>query len=114
MCPLTDVEVRVLSSALNMKDRWCEKFICGKCHVSEEEGIPSMAEEVIIQTEPEKIILTDENSILNFLQMHGFQDNISLEKIPKKMTVSVPKTTMFLRCSASNCRNKQKKCSHYK
>lgn len=97
-----------------MKDRWCANFNLGECGVSAEDGPPSLAKTVSVQAEPERIILTDMNSIINFLEMQGIHENIRSGELPKTVTVLIPRTQESLRCTASNCRSKQRQCSHYK
>jgi len=99
------------------KDRWCGEFNLGKCQISVNEPLLSLAikETEIVKVEPEKIELTDRNSILNFLAFEGFKENLRSGKIPSSVTITIPRseTREYLKCTASNCRSKQKMCNHF-
>jgi hypothetical protein len=101
-----------------MKDRWCSHFEAGNCEALVlQSRIPSLAEQLVTYGQPKRkeVILTDRNEILNFWNMYGYTKEISSGVVPDSITVSIleSENTEFLRCTASNCRSKQRGCSHF-
>ncbi len=98
-----------------MKKEWCVNYDCGQCQVKDS-PVPSLAqvESKEVPLEPEKIVLSDRNSILNFLLMYNqYKEGAA---IPEEIVVKIPKskTVEYVRCTASNSRSKQRQCSHFK
>ena len=97
-----------------MKKEWCANYDCGQCKV-EGPTAPSLAQvdSKKVQLEPERRVLSDRNSILNFLLMFNKYEEGSA--IPEEIVVTIPNDKMveYLRCTASNSRSKQRQCSHF-
>ncbi len=95
------------------KKEWCKYHNCGRCEFPGE--LPSLASyrEVEVELEPEEIILTDQNSIINFLLMHD-QYNEGMD-LPSEIKVIVPqhKVVEQSMCTARNSRSKQRVCSDF-
>ena len=96
------------------KKEWCKHHNSSLCNV--EGNTPSLAKlkEQSVPDQPEKIILTDQNLIMNFLLLHG-QPYEAGQKLPKQIMVKIPKnkTIKYLLCTANNCKSKQRSCSHF-
>lgn len=97
-----------------MKKEWCKNYSCGQCKV-EGSIAPSLAqaESKEIRLEPERRVLSDRNSILNFLYMFNKYEEGMV--VPEEIVVTIPNSTTveYLRCTASNSRSKQRQCDHF-
>lgn len=97
-----------------MKKEWCANHQCGQCKV-DGSVVPSLAQidSKRIQLEPEKRVLSDKNSILNFLLLYNHYKEGMV--IPEEIVVTIPnnETVEYLRCTASNSRSTQRRCSHF-
>ena len=90
----------------------CINFKGGRCKVALNSNTPSLAEirktkdgtEVLIDT-------TDPNLMANFYGL--VLQKPTPRPLPPRLVVTQPKYTEFLVCTASNCKSKQKECSHF-
>jgi hypothetical protein len=102
-----------------MKKEWCTNFSQGSCRVVGE--LPSLAKEMqrTVKLPDEIMVLTDHNDMLNFWGLYGhteeYRKALDSGVFPESITLRIPNSTteiLFI-CTASNCRSRQKQCSHY-
>jgi hypothetical protein len=100
-----------------VKEKWCGNFKGGKCQVLVGDQKPRLAKEHADResvVKPEEI--TDPFRIVSAL---SFMDPDRLwggEEFPKQIKVNWPDEVIhkYYTCTASNCRNSQKKCDQYR